>query len=166
MVNIYVFTQGGRRMTWTLACITFWDWSQDTAEVSLETGVRARVRGSKSHLFLPPWLLPPAPASFSLRESLRESEQWLSPCISFENLRFHLAFEKVISNTNGNGKIDYFSPQIYDTIKQLYGVKFHLPFRHLGLASAPGSTSIQMNNWLVSVLSSQIHPWSNAISYF
>lgn len=56
MVNFHGLTQLGGGMTSTLAsalsCILFWDWSQATAVVSAETGVRARVQGSTPHLFL------------------------------------------------------------------------------------------------------------------
>lgn len=35
-----------------LSCVLFWDWSQATAVVSVETGAGARAQGSKPHLFL------------------------------------------------------------------------------------------------------------------
>lgn len=60
----------------------------------------------------------------------------------------------------GIGKYIVFSLSTYDTAELFYEGKFRLPFGHQALASIQGNISIQMKNWLVSVLSSQIHPWS------
>lgn len=111
-----------------------------------------------SHNCLHDWYLQFLPVFLSERTLHR---------ISILTLHFALTIYVSILNLKkssvtqmGIGKYIIFSLSTCDTTEQLYEEKFNLPFSLQALASIQGSISIQMNNWLVSVLSCQIQPWS------